>query len=168
MANAVNAYVNVSTGSVNAYAGFMSNSVNTYAGFMSNAANTWANTKLSNGSVVLAGSLITTSYISDSKSDVRDRPINSKSSGYIADITDTGKVISTTGANVFVTSSVFSPGNTFYIHAAAGTVTITQNTSVSLRYAGGLTGNRTLSQYGFATIICVATDTFVVYGNGVT
>ena len=169
MANASNAYATVVGLSGNAYVNVSTDAANNYSGVMANAANAHADTKLSNGSVVLAGSLTTTSYISDSKADVRDRPINSKSAGYVAAIGDTGKVISTTGSNVFVTSSTFSSGNTFYIHNASGSnITITQNTGVTLEYAGGLTGNRTLSSYGFATVICVSTNVFSLSGNGIT
>ena len=45
--------------------------------------------------------------------------------------------------------------------------TITQGTSVTLRSAGTAnTGNRTLAQYGVCTVLCVASNTFVISGAG--
>ncbi len=47
--------------------------------------------------------------------------------------------------------------------------TITQGASVTLRYSGTTaTGNRTLSAYGLATVLCVASNTYVITGAGVT
>jgi hypothetical protein len=45
--------------------------------------------------------------------------------------------------------------------------TIIEGTSTILRQAGTVnTGDRTLSGYGLATILCVATNTFIISGAG--
>jgi hypothetical protein len=63
-------------------------------------------------------------------------------------------------------------GDTIVIHNTTTSgqtdVTIAHATTANLLFAGGQTGNRTLSQYGVATLICVASNTFAIYGNGIT
>ena len=45
--------------------------------------------------------------------------------------------------------------------------TITQGVGVTLRLSGTASfGNRTLSQYGLATVVCVASGVFVIAGTG--
>ena len=64
--------------------------------------------------------------------------------------------------------AIFYSGNAVSVYNnSSANVTITQNTSVTLNWAGTAnTGNRILQQKGFATIICVAANTFVVSGAG--
>ena len=51
---------------------------------------------------------------------------------------------------------------------SASDQTITQGTSVTLRQAGTAnTGNRTLAQRGICTVLCVASNEFVITGVGV-
>lgn len=100
-------------------------------------------------------------------------PQNSQTSAYVAAATDVGKHISITTGGVTVNASVFSAGDVFTIYNNSGSnQTITAGTSVTFRLAGtATTGNRTLAQYGVATLLCVtggATPTFVVSGGGVT
>lgn len=95
---------------------------------------------------------------------------NAQTSAYLLDITDLGKHISITTGGVTVPASVFSAGDivTIYNNSASGQ-TITQGASVTLRLAGtATTGNRTLAQRGIANILCVASNEFVVSGDGVT
>jgi hypothetical protein len=95
---------------------------------------------------------------------------NAQTSAYLLAITDLGKHISITTGGVTVPASVFSAGDivTIYNNSASGQ-TITQGASVTLRLAGtATTGNRTLAQRGIANILCVASNEFVVSGNGVT
>lgn len=95
---------------------------------------------------------------------------NAQTSAYLLAITDLGKHISITTGGVTVPASVFSAGDivTIYNNSASGQ-TITQGASVTLRLAGtATTGNRTLAQRGIANILCVASNEFVVSGDGVT
>jgi hypothetical protein len=65
---------------------------------------------------------------------------------------------------------VFSVGDAISIfNNSTNDQTITQGGSVTLRQAGTInTGNRTLVQYGLATILCVQSNTFVITGSGLT
>ena len=100
-------------------------------------------------------------------------PANAQTSAYTLVAADAGKHISTTG-NVTVPSGQFSIGDAISIYnknsqtppATPIDITIT-GPSVTLRQAGtSNTGDRTLAQHGLATILCVATDDFVITGGG--
>lgn len=108
-------------------------------------------------------------FVSDSKGDLRDVPLNLKTAAYSLVIGDAGKCVSITTGGVTVPSGVFSTGDVVTIFNDSTTSqTITQGTSVTLRQAATTnTGNRTLAGYGLATILCVASNTFVVTGNGI-
>jgi len=100
-------------------------------------------------------------------------PQNTQTANYTLVATDVGKHISITTGGVNVPVSVFSPGDIATVFNNSGSSqTITQNTSVTLRLAGtASTGNRTLAQYGLATVLCIvggATPTFAISGVGLT
>jgi hypothetical protein len=111
-----------------------------------------------------SGSIATSSTITDTIGNVRDIPQNSQTSSYQLVIGDAGKHISITTGGVTVPAGVFSVGDAVSIYNNSGSgQTITQGSSVTLRQAGtASTGNRTLAQYGIATLLCVGTDTFVI------
>lgn len=119
------------------------------------------------GSTPAAGTFTT---VSDSIGNVRLVPQNAQGSSYVLVATDSGKHISISTGGVTVPSGVFSVGDTVTIYNNSGSnQTITQGTSVTLRQVGtSNTGNRTLSQYGLATVLCVASNTFVITGGGLT
>jgi len=102
-----------------------------------------------------------------------NRFVSSKASPYGLTISDVGSVVAATGT-IFVPNAVFSAGNTMYIfNNTSSSITITQNTNVSLRAGGLTTGNRTLAANGLAHIICVqgigsSGNTFVMSGTGLT
>jgi hypothetical protein len=129
------------------------------------ALSTWAGSS----NITTAGTLTTTS-VSDSIGNLRSIPINGKSAAYILAATDNGQMISITTGGVTVNSGVFaSPyGQTISIYNnSTSPQTITQGAGVTLRLAGTTaTGNRTLARYGVATIVCVASETFVMSGAG--
>lgn len=104
----------------------------------------------------------------DSKGDLRAIPQNSQTSAYVLVAADAGRHISITTGGVTVPSGVFAIGDTISIYNnSTSNQTITQGGSVTLRQAGTAnTGNRTLAQYGVATVICVASNTFVISGAG--
>jgi hypothetical protein len=106
--------------------------------------------------------------IKDSAGSIRSVPQNSQTASYTLVATDTGKHISITTGGVTVPASVFSVGDIVTIYNNSGSnQTITQGASTTLRQAGTAnTGNRTLAQYGVATMLCVASNTFVISGAG--
>ena len=110
------------------------------------------------------------STLSDIVGNVRSIPQNAKTAAYQLLVTDNGQHISITTGGVTVPSAVFTAGQVVTIfNNSASSQTITQGTSVTLRQAGtASTGNRTLAQYGVATILCVASNTFVITGTGLT
>ena len=93
-------------------------------------------------------------------------PQNAKTAAYTLVATDAGKHISITTGGITVPSGVFAVGDAVSIYNnSASSQTITQGASTTLRLADSAsTGNRTLSQYGLCTILCVASNTFVVSG----
>ena len=96
-----------------------------------------------------------------------DVPQNAQTAAYTLVASDNGKHISITTGGVTVPSGVFSAGNIVTIYNnSSSNQTITQGSSVTLREAGTAnTGNRTLSQRGLATILCVASNEFVITGT---
>lgn len=107
----------------------------------------------------------------DSKGDVRSIPQNSQSSGYTLVATDAGKhIVAISG--VTVPSGIMAVGDAVSIYNnTTGNITITQASGVTLRQAGASsTGNRTLAQYGLATVLCVSGTpgtVFVIGGAGI-
>lgn len=93
-------------------------------------------------------------------------PQITKTGAYTLQATDTGYHISITTGGVTVPSGVFAVGDTVMVYNnSASSQTITQGASVTLRQAGTTTtGNRTLASYGVCTILCVASNTFVISG----
>ena len=108
--------------------------------------------------------------ISDSIGAVRSIPQNGQSANYSIQSTDNGQMVNITAGNVTVPAGVFgSPyGQTISIfNNQNSSNAIVQGSSVTLRLAGtAATGNRTLARYGVATLVCVAANTFVISGAG--
>lgn len=96
-------------------------------------------------------------------------PQNSQTSAYTLVLADAGKHVNITTGGVTIPSSVFSVGDAVSIYNnSASDQTITQGSSVTLREAGTAnTGNRTLAQRGICTVLCVASNEFVITGVGV-
>jgi len=98
-------------------------------------------------------------------------PANPQSSSYTLKATDAGKHISITtgGITITVPSGEFSVGDVVSIYNnSTGNQTITSS-GVTLRGAGTSSiSDRTLAQYGLATILCVASNVFVIIGSGLT
>ena len=118
------------------------------------------------GTTPAAGTFTT---VTDSKGEIRNVPQNAQTSAYTLVASDHGKHISITTGGVTVPSGVFSTGDTVTIYNNSGSnQTITQGASVTLRQVGTAnTGNRTLAQYGLCTVLCVASNTFVITGGGI-
>ena len=96
-------------------------------------------------------------------------PQNSQSSNYTLVAGDAGHHVNITSGDVTVPQGVFSVGDVISIFNGSGTTSdILAATGVDLYFAGtSLTGTRTLQNRGIATILCVATDDFVVCGVGI-
>jgi hypothetical protein len=113
---------------------------------------------------------ITAGNISDGVGSLRSIPQNSKNTGYTLQSTDNGQMINITTGNVTIPAGVFnSPfGQTVSIYNNQNSSNaVVQGSGVTLRLAGtAATGSRTLARYGVATVICVAANTFVISGAG--
>jgi hypothetical protein len=102
----------------------------------------------------------------------RDIPQNSQATGYTLALADRGKHIAISSGNITIpanSSVAFPIGSaiTIFRNAASScTIAITTDT---LRWAGtATTGTRTLAQYGTATVLKVASTTWVISGTGLT
>ena len=121
------------------------------------------------GTTLTANTIVSQNALSDGIGNVRSVPVNSQASSYTLVATDNGKYISTTTGGIIVPPSIFSVGQLVSVYNNSGSnITIAGGSGVTLRLVGtATTGNRTLSNYGLATILCVASNTFVVTGGGV-
>ena len=97
-------------------------------------------------------------------------PTNPQSSSYILQSSDVGKCVTITTGGVTIPSSVFNSGDIVSIYNNSGSPqTITQGSGTTVYLAGvGTTGNRTLAGYGLTSVYCVASNTFVIIGAGLT
>jgi hypothetical protein len=112
----------------------------------------------------------TKGYVDTLIADAKSVPQNARSGAYTLVAADAGGHISITTGGVTVPFGVFGVGNVVSIYNNSATAqTITQSSGVTLRQAGfTATGNRTLGSYGIATLLCVAANTFVISGAGLT
>jgi hypothetical protein len=81
---------------------------------------------------------------------------------------DAGKHLNVSTGVVINSSTGFTTGDAVTIYNnSSGNITITA-TGITLYAAGtSLTGNRTLAQRGLVTVLCVASDTYVIAGSGI-
>lgn len=115
------------------------------------------------------GAITSSGAITDSTGNVRTIVQNSQATTYTLVAGDSGKHIYT-ASGVTVPASIFTAGQAISIYNnSAGNITITQGASVTMYLAGSATtGNRTLAQRGICTVLCVASNTFVISGGGLT
>ena len=118
------------------------------------------------GGVGLSGNLFAGGTTNDVKGETRLIPVNAQGA-YTLVAADHGKMISAT-STITVPASIFSAGQNISVYNNSGSnITVAQGSSVTLRQVGTAnTGNRTLAQRGFAAIICVASNEFVISGGG--
>jgi hypothetical protein len=164
--NATAGNVTASTGTITAATGQFTNINNSITTLQTQV---YANANVAAYLTTATGN-ITAGNISDSVGSLRSIPQNSKNTGYTLQSTDNGQMINITTGNVTVPAGVFnSPfGQTVSIFNNQTTSNaVVQGSGVTLRLAGTLsTGNRTLARYGVATMVCVAANTFVISGAG--
>jgi len=128
------------------------------------------------GTVNAASHTVGTSFVANSTGvydtigNVRNVIPNSQTTAYTLVATDNGKYIDITTGGVTVPASIFSAGQNITIYNdSTSNQTITQASGVTMYLAGtATTGNRTLAQRGLATVLCVAANTFIIAGAGVT
>jgi hypothetical protein len=106
--------------------------------------------------------------VSDAAGNLRAVPQNSQTGAYTLVVSDVGKHVNITTGGITVPSGVFSTSDAVSIYNNSNSSqTITQGSSVTLRLAGdGTTGNKTLAEYGLCTLLCVASNEFVIAGTG--
>ena len=143
---------------------FVTNAVSTATGSLGTMS-----TQNANNVNITGGTMSGMTSIADTLGAVRSVPINAKTSSYVLTATDNGQCVTITTGGVTVPASIFSNGNAVTIYNNSATAqTITQGTSANMYLAGvGTTGNRTLQGYGLCTVLCVASNTFVISGAGV-
>lgn len=120
------------------------------------------------GTTLTGAAIVSQTSLTDSIGNVRSVPANSQSSSYTLQATDNGKFISITTGGIIVPAGIFSTGQVVSVYNNSGSNQTISASGTTLRLVGtATTGNRTLSNYGLATILCVASNTFVVTGGGV-
>ena len=126
-------------------------------------------TQNANAVAITGGTMSGMTSIADTIGNVRNIPINSKTASYVLLVSDAGQVVSITTGGVTVPSGVFSAGQAVSVYNNSGSSqTITQGGGITMTLASsGLTGNRTLGGYGLCTVLCIASNTFVITGAGI-
>jgi hypothetical protein len=110
---------------------------------------------------------ITGTTVSDSAGNLRTIVQNSQGT-YTLAATDNGKHILATGT-ITVPASIFTAGQVVTIfNNTAANMTITTSAVTCYLAGTSTTGARTLAQRGIATVLCVASNTFVISGGGLT
>ena len=81
---------------------------------------------------------------------------------------DAGKHVAATGG-VSLALNIFAVGDAVTIwNNSAGNITITLSAVTCYNATDGSTGDRTLGTRGLATLLCVAANTYVISGSGLT
>lgn len=130
------------------------------------------NKTLTTGNTLDAGTAVSdTGTIGASSPGFRGIPQNSQTASYTLALTDAGKHISITTGGVIIPANgsvAFPVGTAISIYNNSSSNQTISITSDTLRQAGTAnTGSRTLAQYGLATVIKVASTTWVISGAGV-
>lgn len=118
-----------------------------------------------NVSTINVSGTMTANQVDDSKGEIRLVPINTQSSNYTLQASDHGKIIKISSGDITVPSGVFTAGQTVTIYADGATIDINRS-GVTMYWAQtGANADRDLSSRGVATIVCVASDEFVITGG---
>jgi hypothetical protein len=115
---------------------------------------------------LFANNLSVSGIITDGKGDVRQIP---RSTNITVVSSDAGKFLDVSAGVTINSSTAFNIGDAVTIfNNGSASITITA-TGVTLRQAGtSNTGSRTLGAYALVTVLCVASNTYVVGGAGLT
>lgn len=119
---------------------------------------------LFNGTLQFAGDVI------DQYGYIRDIQVVDHASPYVLVSVDAGRTIATQGANVYVPNAVFFKNDVITLwNNSSSDANVVQTASVILYNAGdGGVGDRKLGARGICTMLCVAANTFVISGAGMT
>ena len=144
---------------------FVTNAVTTATGSLGTMS-----TQNANNVNITGGTMSGMTSIADTVGNVRNLPVQNKTTSYVLVAADNGQVISITTGGVTVPSGVFSAGQAVSIYNdSASTQTITQGSGATLTQAAtGTTGNRSLARNGLCTVLCIASNSFVITGAGLT
>jgi hypothetical protein len=150
-----------------------------------NTANSWSNVQtLLNGFVTgtststLNGDLILAATVAPTERSLgyRGAPQGTQDGTYTLVATDSGTTVKHTSSSAHTwtippQSSVAWPNGTTIVllNIGTGVVTVARGAGVSLRIAGSSTdSNKSLAQYGLATLYKAADDSWIISGGGVT
>jgi len=130
---------------------------------------------VANGNVGIGNStpgskLVVSGSIVDTAGEVRTLVLTTQTTSYTLTSNDHGDIVST-NSTIIVPASVFTAGQniTVYNNSAANITINTTSVGVTCYLAGSANvSSRTLAQRGLATIVCVAGNTFVISGAGLT
>jgi hypothetical protein len=87
---------------------------------------------------------------------------------YTLQLSDVGDHVSATG-NITVPPAVFAAGDVVVIYNnTAGDLSILRGAGVTMYWVAGADATRTLGTRGLASVVCVASNTFVITGQGLT
>lgn len=104
--------------------------------------------------------------VSDAKGDLRVIPVNTKSAAYTLVASDAGKQIVSTSGGWTVPSGVFSAGDVVtLINNSGSTQNITAGATMTMAGTAN-TGNRTLAQFGLATVVFLSGSACLISGAG--
>jgi hypothetical protein len=94
--------------------------------------------------------------------------VTAKSSSYDLTSSDVGSIISISSGDITVPQNTFNPGETVLVYNnSSSSRSILQGTGTTLRLPGTAdTGNRTVQQRGLITILCIASNEFIITGSG--
>lgn len=112
-------------------------------------------------------------YTKDSSDNIVDLtgnvPAVVKSANYTLAKTNLGDHVSISAGDITVPPDVFAIGDVVVIYNNNGTTarSIIRGAGVTLYWIDGANATRTLGIRGLATLICVASNTFVITGQGV-
>jgi hypothetical protein len=133
---------------------------------------TLTNKTLNTGTIDAGVSVSDIGTISASSPGFRGVPQLTKSANYTLGLSDAGKHISITTGGIAIPANgttAFPVGTTIVVFNNSGSNQTISITTDTLRLAGtATTGSRTLAQYGVATLMKVASTTWVCMGAGVT
>jgi hypothetical protein len=93
-------------------------------------------------------------------------PPVSTTGAYTLLATDVGQSVQV-DANVTVPPSVFSAGDVVVVYNnSASAITVLRGSGVTMYWVGGVNNDRALTARGLATLLCVASNVFVITGQG--
>lgn len=132
--------------------------------------NTTPNARLQvTGTANVSGNVVVGGILSDSIGNVRDIPVINQTTTYTLANTDAGETISTNSGITVNGALLYTNFVASVFNNSTASITITSGAGVTMHLAGtATTGNRTLAQRGICTIYCVAANTFVISGAGLT